>query len=614
MRRALATFALCLISLCSRIAHAECKLLRVMTLPVEMSGLQPTVVVKINGENVHMLIDTGAFFNMLSPRTAARLHLPASLQVEPLYVKGIGGKSAAHVVSAMDLEVGGQAVHQPVSFYVAEETTDEVAGVLGQNFLRLADAEFDLLNGTVRLIKPEGCGDAPLAYWHGSREFGVLDIDRTTLEKPFIISKVMVNGHGVRTLMDTGAGKSMLSFRVAWFAGLSRNSPELIPAGSALGVGRGEVPTWIAPFKELRLDNEVIRNTQLRIGGGGLYGRLELPESTDMVLGADFFLSHRVYVSYQQNKVYFTYNGGPVFNLSVNVASVDPQSADDMAVPATAVPASAADVTSDAPKDAAAFRRRAKAFDARNDLAAACADFDRAQQLDPADPQYAFEAGEERLRNHQPDLALADLDRAILIKPDFVQAIILRGHLRLDRHDLEGGHSDLQMAIGYSSDEVLPLRTAVSYVEAGQPGWAIQTLNDWIDRHPTHKSLWAAFSNRCFALVAEGKQLEAALADCDHALSDKPDSYIALSRRGLAYLRRNELDLAVADFDAALKHEPRYHLALYGRGLAELRRGSQKKGADDIATALSISPNVAEIYRVMGFDLPAAVAPSAAHP
>jgi hypothetical protein len=35
-----------------------------------------------------------------------------------------------------------------------------------------------------------------------------------------------------------------------------------------------------------------------------------------MLLGADFFLSHRIFVSNEQHKVYFTYNGGPVFSAS----------------------------------------------------------------------------------------------------------------------------------------------------------------------------------------------------------------------------------------------------------------------------------------------------------
>ena len=33
----------------------------------------------------------------------------------------------------------------------------------------------------------------------------------------------------------------------------------------------------------------------------------------DMIIGADFFLAHRIYVARSQGKIYFTYKGGPVF-------------------------------------------------------------------------------------------------------------------------------------------------------------------------------------------------------------------------------------------------------------------------------------------------------------
>jgi hypothetical protein len=35
-----------------------------------------------------------------------------------------------------------------------------------------------------------------------------------------------------------------------------------------------------------------------------------------MPLGTDYFLSHHIYVANSQRKLYFTYNGGPVFNLT----------------------------------------------------------------------------------------------------------------------------------------------------------------------------------------------------------------------------------------------------------------------------------------------------------
>ncbi len=45
----------------------------------------------------------------------------------------------------------------------------------------------------------------------------------------------------------------------------------------------------------------------------------------EMILGADFFLSHHVYVAASQSKVYFTYKGGPVFAPSQVAAAPAPK-------------------------------------------------------------------------------------------------------------------------------------------------------------------------------------------------------------------------------------------------------------------------------------------------
>jgi hypothetical protein len=79
------------------------------------------------------------------------------------------------------------------------------------------------------------------------------------------------------------------------------------PAGQGSGLGSRWVETWIATFPSLKIGDEEIRNARLRFADLG---------EIDMLLGADFFLSHRIYVASSKGKLYFTYNGGPVFNLA----------------------------------------------------------------------------------------------------------------------------------------------------------------------------------------------------------------------------------------------------------------------------------------------------------
>ncbi len=73
------------------------------------------------------------------------------------------------------------------------------------------------------------------------------------------------------------------------------------------------VRTYIAPFASFKFaDGEEIKNARLRVADIDF-------EIADMLIGADFFLSHRIFVGNNQGKIYFTYNGGPVFDLRNDV-------------------------------------------------------------------------------------------------------------------------------------------------------------------------------------------------------------------------------------------------------------------------------------------------------
>jgi len=117
-----------------------------------------------------------------------------------------------------------------------------------------------------------------------------------------------VNGVKIRVTFDTGAPQSVLSLKAAERAGVKIDADGVVDGGLTRGVGRNLVKSYIAPFDSFKFDNgEEIRHTHLRVA--------DLNMDSDMLLGADFFLSHRVFVANSQNKLYFTYNGGPVFDL-----------------------------------------------------------------------------------------------------------------------------------------------------------------------------------------------------------------------------------------------------------------------------------------------------------
>jgi hypothetical protein len=101
------------------------------------------------------------------------------------------------------------------------------------------------------------------------------------------------------------------------------------------GVGPHDVPTSIARFATLTIGQETIQNPQLHIADFfanqrevklGSYIKHSDYTEPDLLIGADFFHAHRVYVSRSQAKIYFTYEGGPIFEPAAPAGPPEPAS------------------------------------------------------------------------------------------------------------------------------------------------------------------------------------------------------------------------------------------------------------------------------------------------
>jgi len=94
-------------------------------------------------------------------------------------------------------------------------------GVLGQNFFRIGDVEYDLAKGVIRLIKADGCSGTNLAYWvKPSEPLSLMDIAWGSPISPHTTGTAFINGARIRVMFDTGAGNSILSQRAAARAGV----------------------------------------------------------------------------------------------------------------------------------------------------------------------------------------------------------------------------------------------------------------------------------------------------------------------------------------------------------------------------------------------------------
>ena len=614
-------------------APQDCKLGMLLQIPISLGGsFKPMTDAQINGHDVRLLVDSGDFYSILSPATAAEFRLRLEAAPGGLTVSGVGGGRITPQLTHANLTLGGVTLSKKRDFLVGgNEVGGGARGVLGQEILSIADVEYDLANGVIRLMKQEGkCKGLRPTYWLKPDDpYSVMDISWATPQEPFTKGVGYLNGAKITVMFDTGSWGSILSLHAAARAGIKPDSPGVTRGGVTHGVGPGGVQTWIAPFQSFKIGDEEIRNTHLR------FGDIELSEA-DMLISADFFLSHRVYVASGERKLYFSYNGGPVFNLTTQ-----PEGAQDKKAPTdTGTPPASAETKPPAsntgiggapgeespngdvptsgtsgggpaardttipggqPTTADEFFRRGTAYQFRHDYEHALADLSRACELDPQQPRYFFERAAVYLHSKQTDLSDADINTALKLKPDYLDALLWRAQRELTRHDKAAAIADLDAADHAGApQEGLRLNMGYAYQGADAPSQAIRQFGLWIDAHSQDFNLGQALLARCWVRAVSGQELEQGLSDCNkalHRISDKP---AGLASRGLIYLRLGKYQRAVSDYSDALKDRPKNAWALYGRGLAESQLKNTPAAEADFKAASEQAPNIAAELKKRG--------------
>jgi len=568
-------------------AEAACRLDGFAAIPVTMDGMRPTVHVTLDGQDAVFLVDTGAYASVLSPAAASRYHVRVFSRATA-GVEGIGGDTSAQMARVESVQLGGASFYD-TPFLVVDGVGRDLAGVLGRDILGQADAEYDFANGVMRLIRPKGCGGADvLSYW----------TDRPTVLQTLpgfagaasLDATGEINGQKVRVGFDSGSAYSDMTLKAASRAGVTRASPDVSPASPTVGISGRPAAAWSAPFDRVALGTEAVLHTRLRVTETGLAG-------DDMLLGADFFLAHRIYVSRLQRRIYFTYNGGPVFRL---------RNAPAVAWSFTgAQDGKQAGGDPNAPVDAAGFARRGAASVARGDPSGAVEDFSRAIAMQPEVAAFWFDRGAAHAAGGQTDLALADFDSGLTLRPDDAPALLARASLDIEAGRPGAAEADIERAAkAAGQDAVVALEIAELYEHAGLFPQSIAAYDRWIDAHPRDGLMADALAGRCRTRALAHSGLDLAKADCDAAVRRRRNDGALLASRSLVHLARGEADLAIADADSALKTGARPFWALESRGLAERAKGLAGPAAADLAAAAEIDSRQAERVRKLGLEPP----------
>ncbi len=318
--------ALCFIAGAAHAAPA-CNLKQVGELPISVVDGDLVVDATVNGSPIKMEVNTGASFNTLYRTTAVKLGLQPKQIVGGL-VYGPGGPTKLYEVGVKKLAVGAYEADGVDFMIVGGDVPHAAGGWLGTRFLLHYDAEFDLPEGKIRFFKPEGCGGDQVVYWN--KAYSVVPNISPSPDLSLRVD-LKLNGSSIHTAIDSGFTSSFITTQTA-----TRYANHAIPpekAEDVVGIGRNVIPSRIEVVPSFSFGDETVKNARLRVADlfdhdryvyvGSRFGNRVI-DPPQMILGVDFFRSHRVYISNSQRKIYVSYMGGPVFDTR-HIAEATPQ-------------------------------------------------------------------------------------------------------------------------------------------------------------------------------------------------------------------------------------------------------------------------------------------------
>ena len=447
----------------------QCNLIKIDEWPLIPRQSRPVVDGMVNGQKITVLLDTGMRGALLERGAALRLGLTRQ-QLRGSGVLGIGGESHSELAFIDELKIG-RSVRKNWRLETAgvgpnEDASDSL--LLGTEFFKDIELEFDLPQKMLRLFQAKDCDGVSLAYWApGAASEIPIKVDS------HLQVTVEINGKRITAVLDSGATRSFVTSAEAARAGVAPESSGVIAGGCVLGFGRQGVDSWIGQFETFVIGNEVIRNPKIHFGDLWKYttytvGRMpRRPIVEDMILGADFLRTHRVLISQRQGKMYFTYTGGTVFPARPgkpceDVLPVLAQWTPDVAQCAKGGQADARIAACtraimsgqlSSRTLSVTYNSRGNAWGINGQYDKAIADFDEAIRLNPQDALIYVNRGHARYRKGDNDVAIADYGEAIRLNPLNASYYLQRGYTQFWLGRFDASWPDLTESLRLNANQ-----------------------------------------------------------------------------------------------------------------------------------------------------------------
>ena len=272
-----------------------CRVDPVAAVPLTRAGGVLLVPVSVNGLTSDFVLDTGAERTVIGLAAAERLGVARNPWVST-DTQGAGGRDQRRLGRPSTLSLGGVALrrhtvaadHSVVVGPIMDSIDSHpVSGLLGQDFLSGFDLDIDAPGGTVTLYGVAGCSGTFIPWHHP-----VIALPAARPVRNILVLPVRVDGQALTAELDTGAAVS-----VVMAPGMTRLG---LPGGGGdriRGFGSGSVAARLQDFT-VQVGGLPAAQTHL------LVSPIRGLRSIDMLLGADWAASRRVWVSWATNQVF----------------------------------------------------------------------------------------------------------------------------------------------------------------------------------------------------------------------------------------------------------------------------------------------------------------------
>jgi predicted aspartyl protease len=291
----LGVLAIVLLTRCESSPMADCDLVKVAQMPMEVQDQLLVVPAGINDQWVRLVVDTGAERTTISDAVANRLGLPQ----DPRHTTqslGIGGTTTATDVTISRLVLGG--VRFPVdriavgSFKLQTQRGLNADGLLGADILLAFDMDIDVPGGALTLYRSRVCPDARPPWKEAA-----VEIVGVRARKDRLLLPIELDNVAGMAILDTGAQRNIVGQDMARRMALTEQAMLNDPSVHHRGVGPAVTVAHVHQFKLLRIGPIAEMGPEITV----------MPSDFgvgDALIGEEFLQGRRVWLSFRNRQVF----------------------------------------------------------------------------------------------------------------------------------------------------------------------------------------------------------------------------------------------------------------------------------------------------------------------